>query len=759
MALLTATAAVLALNPSGYLKLNDGSGSTAAAIVGSAGTYVGSPTLSGTGRVQPGTPTAGGTGATCLTTASGKYLNLGTLSGLMAAVLGSGATICFWYNAATGLGTSNLYGGFEGASTQGISLVLGSGGGGSDRLTLTVKDNAGNTFSRRYNRPFCPIFGGQWMHVAMRIKLTQGASSSTGTLEVVLNGTTLAIDAANWSDVAADAVVGAISELSTGKFLLGNVQTGATPGTAMAADFQEVAWFPALLTNAQILSIMGGGTWDGTIGAPDPLADFDLTDISRMYQDTAGTVPVTAAGQEVLRVNAVVGPLYLQGTAGRSAIWNGAELELDNRLASAASTTRGMEVMNMAALPHLRQMWLGMAAVVQPVSQVINNASDQFILHLTGTGAGATMTITSDGQYASLAGATVGVTKTPVTPAGFPLCNCLPSSALVAVSFGANGNGATTAANTNLSCMVGSTVSSDNTNFGDTTRKTATNGAYYNPLTGGWFGIGGAPGANGGSGGANYATAATFKARRLCLYGRPLNPTAEMPGMLAVAAATHSDLANTEVDQAADLYVVGDSTSSTQQDDGSPAVSDEGSASTLLGWQSRLSPAVKRRLRVVNISQGTYQISQQTPRVTARMAVGCQADEAKRVMVIYLGTNDITQNQSLATIQTRFTALFAAAKTALGNGCKVGVFTINTSGAVSGSGATPAQVNAWLATQEGTAFDKLLANPNDAALHPDGDGQQALADVVDAWLRQAVPSLVDGSLKRMRPHWLRRVEW
>ena len=48
-----ATTTVLGLSPAGYWKLADGTGAgTAAALAGSAGTYVGTPTLNAAGRVQ-----------------------------------------------------------------------------------------------------------------------------------------------------------------------------------------------------------------------------------------------------------------------------------------------------------------------------------------------------------------------------------------------------------------------------------------------------------------------------------------------------------------------------------------------------------------------------------------------------------------------------------------------------------------------------------------------------------------------------------
>ena len=85
------------------------------------------------------------------------------------------------------------------------------------------------------------------------------------------------------------------------------------------------------------------------------------------------------------------------------------------------------------------------------------------------------------------------------------------------------------------------------------------------------------------------------------------------------------------------------------------------------------------------------------------------------------------------------------------------MFELNTSGVVTGLGTTAAIVNAWLATQVGVTIDKLLPNPDAALLHPLGQGHQDLADVLDAWLRQAAPELADtGRLKRTRPHWLAR---
>lgn len=718
-----------------YWPLNETSGTVAADSLGvSTGAYVGSPTLGAAGHIFGASN--GGNAVATTAGSPGAYVSLGMASTLNTDITKNGMTLCFWFRDAgipATAGPHYIAGSYEDASTRnGFDLSINNSTGVNGGLTLTVVTPSGSTHARQWKRGAgeSPLCDGEWHHVCIRAHLSAGASSSAGTLSVAIDGIPLKVSSA-WTDVATDATVGATmtDRVTTPVVLGGRSLTGGTTTTS-AGYFQRVRQYAGLLTDEELIDLIRSETNSAGVGCADAFCEFAFDSIADLFQDTAGTTPVTAAGQNVRRVNArnfggAGTAWYLtSASAGTSPVWNGSFVETGNHFGS-SSAWRGW-TLNGHTATKFRQFRMSCIAVVSQVGPlVVPSDVVQTVAVMRGAGSSAFAFLTYDGQPAVATG-TFGSTRVPASASTMEVLKNTPSWSLVAGSTGSNGSGAE-GDGTDF-CFV-----SDDSVRGNTSG-TAINGSWNNVLTSAssFVGVDDALGNAGLAAGAGFAGLW----RKLVILNRPIHPTAEAPYLRARAVSAYASLSRS--DMLARVVVLGDSISYSNN-----------TSNPLGGYQAMIGGDFDRSSIVTNVSFSGASTAQIDTMIagSAKWAAGWPTN-CPRLAILFLGTNDIINagvwvNQT--TLEARITSIVASIRSRFGASVPIIAITPRTgfTNALTPPASTAALVTFYQANP--SLYTRLiLSGSYDSAdgTHPSTAGHAAIAAQIRSAVLAVLPQAV-----------------
>lgn len=714
-----------------YWKLDESAGAIAADQLGASnGGYAGA-TLAQAGHIY-----GESNGGNAVLTGSGTYIGLGRCGSMVSDCItaGVGMTFGFWFKdngIAASAGPHYVCGGYQLAGPKGgwelfITNSAFGGGSATEGFTLRFLDDAGNVCSRQFKRYSgqSPLCDGYWHFIVVRIRIPVGVSTASGVMSVTVDGLPYKLSAA-WSDVAADVTIGTATDFDAGTQLTLGARyiQGSGASTAIPALFQRAFRCTGLLIDEEIRQVFAAGTFTPPWGAPDPEAYFNFTDITTLFQDTAGTVPVTAAGQTVERVNAAFGTLYLQAVSTATApIWNGEDLSFPNQTGS-GSARRGLELKGMGASTHPKHYRSSAVGVVGTSAAYVYGSTASMLIYRKASAA-------AWGGLAALNDVpgvlSQSVTRTPTSSESMGVVKSLPSFGLVAISSGSNGSGAENDG-TDF-CFVQDDQVRGNAPGGGS----AQNGSYWESLTSsGWVGCQESP-ANAGS----YAYAFSGRMKALAFYARPLHPTTEAPVLRSRAQNAFPSLQRAGKTW---VFVTGDSISSSIND--LPGVG---------GYMVRMGDDFDENTVVVNAAIGNWYMSQQTGRINSPKWFGDKPMSAPSVVISFCGTNDIINagggsQANEATLEARIVGHIAQIRAIFGADVPIIVIAPRAgfSNAVAPVGASTALYVDYMNAHPElyTRFIESGSYSNLDGTHPDPTGFQQIADLLRGVLIEEFPDL------------------
>jgi lysophospholipase L1-like esterase len=636
-------------------------------------------------------------------------------------------------------GPHYIMGGYDAATHTGWHLSINNSTSLNAGFTLSVTFSNGVTVSRQFKRgganSRCPVTDGRWHTITVRLKLTSGASSSSGTMELLVDGIAYKVSSV-WTDVAVNNTCGNLTDLATGYFTLGCRDVAGTPSAIVTVIYQDAYQCRGLLSDEEIINIIKAQTNTAGMGVADVLVEFDFTDLSKLYQDTAGTTPVTAVGQSVQRVNAKNGEAwyFTAASAATAPVWNGTEVEFSNYAGAdggATSARRGLQL-NGHTTNALRQYRMSALAVMQCAATSLSGVTIPVVLSMTGTGSAWACGLFAD--QPAIATGTTGSIRTCATPANLDVAKTAPSWCVVGGSTGGNGSGAENDGSDFR--FIVDDMSQGNAAGGGN----ATNGTYDAPLSGaGWIGCFNPQ--------SEFGAANACRIRKLVILNRPLHNTVEVPNIRATAEQTMPYLRRSGRTW---VVVAGDSISSSQYCD-----------LPMGGYMALLPQSMHNRMTVVNASLGGQDSADLNTRINANKWKAGRPSGVKTLVIVNPLTNDIINTSkwvNQTTIQTRISTLITTIRSVFGEDCKI-LFILPRSN-FSNNLSPPASTTAC------ESF--MVANPNlytrlarsglystDDGTHPNRDGHQELANIIRSDIVACVPSIVGaqgrGREARSRP--------
>lgn len=720
-----------------YWKLGTNATDT---LLASTGTSVASPAFTVLGHIFG--ETNGGDAFTSASSGS-KYVRLGRCSTMMADLVGTGMTFATWFLVGAIPATAGPHyvcGGYDATTKTGWHLSINNANTfNQEGFTLSVTAADNTTYSRTFKRPVGLSFlaDGQWHHICVRILLSTGASSSAGTMSVAIDGITMRITS-NFSgnpDVAVDATVGTFTNLATGYFTLGCRDVAGTPSTVIDATYQRAFQCRGLISDSDLIGYLRQCTNTANVGPADCFAEFVFTDITKLFQDTAGTTPVTTIGQTVRRVNATnftgTGTAWYLTSAsvGTSPVWNGTDVECLN-YGGSALPWRGWAI-NGPSATNFFQWKTSALAVVSPLASDYTPSGGHTICAMTNAGGGA-FVFGIVGDRPAVYTGTVGTLRSPsATPSEMEPVKCEPTWTVIAGSTGSNGSGGENDGN-DFVFVCDDTVRGNAAAGG-----AANNGAYYNVLTGpAWAGAVDAVGNAGLAAGNGFSG----RWRKMCIYNRPIHRTAEAPYIAQWTRAAYPDMI---IASKTRVVVVGDSIPSGNNPTNSTGPM--GGFMTLIGSDFTANTVVQ------NAGFGGTSVSQTLTRIDSAKWAANWPTSGPRLVVVMCGTNNMINSANWtneATLQSDFSSLISTIRTRFG--ASVPIVVIPTRLGLDGASAgnpnavipTTALFYAYLQANTNlyTRLCAPIAFTTVDGTHPDRAGQIALAALLRTAAALAQPA-------------------